>query len=214
MWKSGVTALLAATVISPCFAQSADEFEQGMGTMWEVLWHQSGTPTRIVRWENDLSVRFTGANVQAHRAHMMEALSTVAGESHLNIRDVTGTSEERTANVTVEILAAVPPGAVVIDTAPLTLDDIIAHLADAHRRGIEQRIDQVIRQAATPALGEVAQAGAALLEAIGQGLTEEHRAFIHEQVKSGQPATFFATQDCKDAAAIYVSAWMAHVGKA
>ena len=39
--------------------------------------------------------------------------------------------------VPVEILAAVPPGAEVIDTAPLTLDEIVAHLTDAHRRGID-----------------------------------------------------------------------------
>ena len=39
--------------------------------------------------------------------------------------------------VPVEILAAVPPAAVVIDTAPLTLDEIIAHLADAHRCGLD-----------------------------------------------------------------------------
>jgi precorrin-4/cobalt-precorrin-4 C11-methyltransferase len=36
-----------------------------------------------------------------------------------------------------EILAAVPPGALVIDTSPLCLDEIIAHLADAHRRGLD-----------------------------------------------------------------------------
>lgn len=39
--------------------------------------------------------------------------------------------------VPIEILAATPPGALVIDTAPLTLDEIIAHLADAHRRGLD-----------------------------------------------------------------------------
>jgi precorrin-4/cobalt-precorrin-4 C11-methyltransferase len=36
-----------------------------------------------------------------------------------------------------EILAAVPAGARVIDTAPLTLDEIVAHLAEAHRSGLE-----------------------------------------------------------------------------
>src|SRR5205823_8479348 len=39
--------------------------------------------------------------------------------------------------VPVEILASAPPGALVIDTAPLTLDEIIGHLADAHRRGVD-----------------------------------------------------------------------------
>jgi precorrin-4/cobalt-precorrin-4 C11-methyltransferase len=39
--------------------------------------------------------------------------------------------------VPVEILAAVPPGARVIDSAPLTLDEILAHLVEAHGRGLD-----------------------------------------------------------------------------
>ncbi len=39
--------------------------------------------------------------------------------------------------VPTEILAAAPPGAALIDTAPLTLDEIVAHLAEAHNRGLE-----------------------------------------------------------------------------
>ena len=34
-----------------------------------------------------------------------------------------------------EILAVAPPDACIIDTAPLTLDEIIAHIADAHTQG-------------------------------------------------------------------------------
>jgi precorrin-4/cobalt-precorrin-4 C11-methyltransferase len=37
--------------------------------------------------------------------------------------------------VPAEIVAAAPPDALVIDTAPLTLDEIVAHLAAAHRAG-------------------------------------------------------------------------------
>jgi precorrin-4/cobalt-precorrin-4 C11-methyltransferase len=36
-----------------------------------------------------------------------------------------------------EVLAAAPPDARVIDTAPLTLDEIIAHLAAAHEQGLD-----------------------------------------------------------------------------
>jgi hypothetical protein len=86
------------------FAALADEVDSGLQTLWEVLWHQSGTPTRIVRWENDLRVRFIGTNVAPHRDHMMEALRTVSGEAHLKVTDVTGTMDEAAANVTVEIL--------------------------------------------------------------------------------------------------------------
>src|SRR4051812_19761634 len=102
--RRGIWGLLLAAVLLPVAAH-ADEFDQGLQTLWEVLWHQSGTPTRIVGWETDLRVRFTGVNVQAHRGHVMEALNTVTGEAHVNIKDVTGTPEEQTANVNVEILA-------------------------------------------------------------------------------------------------------------
>jgi len=85
-------------------AAMADEFDSGLQTLWEVLWHQSGTPTRIVRWENDMRVRFTGINVNAHREHMMLALSTVSSESGVKLIDVTGQPDEQAANVTVEIL--------------------------------------------------------------------------------------------------------------
>jgi precorrin-4/cobalt-precorrin-4 C11-methyltransferase len=39
--------------------------------------------------------------------------------------------------VPTEILAATPPGALVIDTAPLTLDEIVGHMASAERQGFD-----------------------------------------------------------------------------
>jgi precorrin-4/cobalt-precorrin-4 C11-methyltransferase len=36
-----------------------------------------------------------------------------------------------------ELLGAAPPGAQLIDTAPLTLDEIVGHIAQAHRHGFE-----------------------------------------------------------------------------
>jgi len=39
--------------------------------------------------------------------------------------------------VPAEIVAAAPAGARVIDTAPLTLDEIVAHIAEAHRAGLD-----------------------------------------------------------------------------
>lgn len=101
--RRGCWGLLLAFLLLPLSAL-ADEVDQGLQTLWEVLWHQSGTPTRIVRWENDMRVRFTGVNVAQHRDHTMEALRTVAGEAHVKLTDVTGTVDEQTANVIVEIL--------------------------------------------------------------------------------------------------------------
>lgn len=103
MRKLGVMALLAATLASPAFAQT-DEFEQGLGTMWEVLWHQSGTPTRLVRWEQDIRVRITGVNLAAHKEHTLHALRTVAAEAGVRLTDVSDRSDAaQVANLSVEI---------------------------------------------------------------------------------------------------------------
>jgi len=103
MWKSGVTALLAAAVFSPALAQT-DEFEQGMGTMWEVLWHQSGTPTRLVRWEQEMRVRIFGVNLASHKQHTLKAMAEVATEAGLRLVDVSDRPDAaQTANVSIEI---------------------------------------------------------------------------------------------------------------
>jgi hypothetical protein len=103
MWKSGVTALVAAAVISPVFAQ-ADEFEQGVGTMWEVLWHQSGTPTRLVRWDQEMKVRIFGVNLATHKQHTLQALRDVAAEAGIKLTDVSDRGDAaQVANVSIEI---------------------------------------------------------------------------------------------------------------
>jgi hypothetical protein len=104
MWKSGVTALLAAAaVFNPCLAQT-DEFEAGMNTMWEVLWHQSGTPTRLVRWEQDIKVRIFGVNLNAHKQHTLQALRDAAAEAGVKVIDVSDRADAaQVANVSIEI---------------------------------------------------------------------------------------------------------------
>jgi hypothetical protein len=103
MWKSGVTALVAAAMISPVLAQS-DEFDQGMGTMWEVLWHQSGTPTRLVRWESDIKVRIFGVNLATHKQHTLQALRDVASEAGVKVIDVSDRPDAaQIATVSIEI---------------------------------------------------------------------------------------------------------------
>jgi hypothetical protein len=96
--------LLLAAVTWPCAAM-ADEFDQGLATLWEVLWHQSGTPTRIVRWENDIRVRIHGVNAAAHREHTLQALRAVTAEAGIKLVDVSGQPDENTANLSVEITA-------------------------------------------------------------------------------------------------------------
>lgn len=103
MRKSGVLALLAAAVSGPCMAQ-ADAFDRGMETMWEVLWHQSGTATRLVRWEKDIRVRVFGVNATAHRQHTLQALQDVGAEAGVKVIDVSDRPDAaRVANLSIEI---------------------------------------------------------------------------------------------------------------
>jgi hypothetical protein len=104
MWKSGVAALLAAAVFTPSFAQGGDGFDAGMNTMWEVLWHQSGTPTRLVRWDQDLKVRVHGVNAAAHKQHTLKALGDAAAVAGVKVIDVSDAEDAaQQANVSIEI---------------------------------------------------------------------------------------------------------------
>ena len=103
MWKLGMAALAAAAVFSPCLAQ-ADEFEDGMNTMWEVLWHQSGVPTRLVRWDQDIQVRIQGVNAAGHRKLALQALRDAAAEAGVKVVDVSDRPDAaQVANVDIEI---------------------------------------------------------------------------------------------------------------
>jgi len=95
--------LLLAAVSWPS-AAAAEEFNQGVATLWEVLWHQSGTPTRIVRWESDIRVRVHGVNLAEHKEHALAAMRAVAAEAGIKFTDVSDQPDaQRVANLTVEI---------------------------------------------------------------------------------------------------------------
>ncbi len=97
-WGLGLLA-----VVWPGLAM-AQEFEQGLATLWEVLWHQSGAPTRIVRWENDIRFRMTGVNLAANRERMLEALRTVTAEAGVTLVDVSN-EPGAPANLNIEFTA-------------------------------------------------------------------------------------------------------------
>lgn len=90
-----------------CFsgAARADEVEHGLSTLWEVLWHQSGTPTRVVRWEDDIRVRIFGVNAGAHKEYTLAALRAVTAEAGLKLTDVSDSPDaEELSNLDVEII--------------------------------------------------------------------------------------------------------------
>jgi len=95
--------LLLAAVLAPGAALASDEAEQSLATLWEVLWHQSGTPTRIVRWEGEIRMRLSGVDLAQHRDHVTRAMRTVSQEAGVRLVDVTDQPGE-SANLTVEIV--------------------------------------------------------------------------------------------------------------
>ncbi|MBC5767925.1 hypothetical protein [Ramlibacter albus] len=105
MFKRAAAALLATAALVPAFGAPANTFDRDMNTMWEVLWHQSGTATRLVRWEKDLQVRVIGPNAPAHREHSLEAIRAVAAEAGVKVNDVTDRADAaEVANVTFEVV--------------------------------------------------------------------------------------------------------------
>jgi hypothetical protein len=106
MWKSLAAVLSTAAVLVPGIAQAAaaDEFDKGMNTMWEVLWHQVGTPTRLVRWDKDIQVRIHGVNAAAHRQHTLQAVRAAAAETGIAVVDVSDRPDAaQRANLSIEI---------------------------------------------------------------------------------------------------------------
>lgn len=95
-------ALLLAAALAPLGAQANEEFEQGLATLWEGLWHQSGTPTRLVRWEGEIRLRVTGVNVAAHRDTVLKAMRAVTHEAGIRLIDVSD-QPPQAANLSVEV---------------------------------------------------------------------------------------------------------------
>jgi hypothetical protein len=106
MRKPLATALMTAALFAAGLARAAtpDAFTQGMETMWEVMWHQSGIPTRLVRWEQDIKVRVTGVNLARNKQATLEALRAAAAEAGVKLIDVSDAPDaQRQANVHIEI---------------------------------------------------------------------------------------------------------------
>src|SRR3954468_15135362 len=98
--------LLLAALLAPCAALAADETEQGLATLWEALWHQSGTPTRIVRWDNEIRMRMTGVDLPQHRDYILKALRTVTDEAGVKLVDVSDQpNAEQLANFKLEVVS-------------------------------------------------------------------------------------------------------------
>lgn len=65
--------------------------------MWEILWTQSGSTTQLVRWGDEIRVRFTGSAAGANRDYLLGALNEAAAIADVRVRDVS--TEPRAAKL-------------------------------------------------------------------------------------------------------------------
>lgn len=93
------------SLLSPPAWAGARAYENDMASLWEVLWHQSGAPTRLVRWEQDMRVRLHGVDLPKHREQTLAALRAVTADSGVRVTDVSNLPDAvKLANVDIEIL--------------------------------------------------------------------------------------------------------------
>jgi Protein of unknown function (DUF2927) len=83
-----IVVLLCCTLLFPSTAKSG-QFEDGLLTLWESLWNQSGNPTLLNRWEsNTVSYRFFGENLDVHRKHFEKILSQTSALTGITFEDI------------------------------------------------------------------------------------------------------------------------------
>jgi hypothetical protein len=74
-------------------------------TMWEVLWHQSGEPVEVIRWEQPMRVHITGLHAKRHHDEILQALADVTAAAGVPLVEVPREEDaKRYANVIVEVL--------------------------------------------------------------------------------------------------------------
>lgn len=81
-WRPTVAALGLLAAVLPGLAGSQapapEASPPALATLWESLWHQSGVPTRVARWEGPVRWRLSGAVRPRDRAVVARALAAVS----------------------------------------------------------------------------------------------------------------------------------------
>ena len=83
----------------------ADRLDDDLNTAWEATWDQRGTPQRVTRWEQPIRYRFSGSDVERHRATVVAALTAVTQVAGIAISEFEpGKAGEAQANLEIEIV--------------------------------------------------------------------------------------------------------------
>jgi TPR repeat protein len=84
-------------------AHASESHHGGMDSLWEVMWHQTGVPMRMVRWEQEMRVRIHGVDVAKHGDFIRTALGAISQETGVKVVDVSA-KPEASANVSIELV--------------------------------------------------------------------------------------------------------------
>jgi hypothetical protein len=87
--------LLCSILLIPSTGK-AGQFEDGLLTLWESLWYQSGAPTLLNRWETDkVSYRYYGENIELHRKHFEKILAQTSVLTGIAFEDVSNQADAK-----------------------------------------------------------------------------------------------------------------------
>jgi hypothetical protein len=103
-YRRVLCSLLLAAACLPGLSRANDTGTTDLDSLWEALWHQSGVPTRVARWEGGIRVRLSGVQVGAYRETVLQALQAVTRVAGVPLVDVTS-QPSQPANLRVEITA-------------------------------------------------------------------------------------------------------------
>ncbi len=100
---------LTASLMGPAHA---DQLDDDLQTVWEVLWDQRGTPRRLTRWKpgnEPIRYRVFGLEAESHKKDIRRALDATTVATGLSFTDVSGNADAaQSAQLDFEIFKDIP----------------------------------------------------------------------------------------------------------
>jgi hypothetical protein len=90
---------------SPITAYSG-EIENTFELLWETLWHETGTPLEVQKWDQlTVKYRYFGVNLESHRKNIEKILAQTTALAGVKFEDVSSQADsEKIAQFTIEVV--------------------------------------------------------------------------------------------------------------
>jgi Sel1 repeat len=103
--RRGGSLLLVVLASSMALPARADRLDDDLNTLWEATWDQRGTPLRLLRWEQPIRYRLSGADAERQRDTVLTALKAVADVAGVSLGEApVGGSGSTVPNLEIEIV--------------------------------------------------------------------------------------------------------------